>query len=72
MSDNEVRMRFADDGQPNFSDWQPRPIGEVGQYGERIIWTRLGQYTQRVYTFESSSPRGRDMLALVATLEPTR
>lgn len=72
MTDNTVRMQYADDGQPNFSNWDPMPIGEVGQFGQRIVWVRLGQYTQRVYTFESSSPRCRDMLALVATIERTR
>lgn len=71
MSDNEIRMQYSDDGQPNLSNWDAQPIGEVGQYGLRIVWTRLGSCIQRVYTFESSSPRKRDMLALVQSVEGT-
>lgn len=65
MSDQYVRMQYADDGQPNFGNWDNQPIGEVGQYAKRIVWTRLGSYRQRVYRFRCSSPRKRDMLALV-------
>ena len=68
MSDQYVRLQYADDGQPNFSNWDEQPIGEVGEYGKRIVWTRLGSYTQRVYRFRCSSPRKRDVLALVGTI----
>lgn len=68
MADNEVRMQYADDGQPNWSNWDARPIGVVGEYGLTIDWTRLGMCRQRVYSFECSSARKRDVYALVATL----
>lgn len=71
MSDQFVRMSYTDDGQPNWSNWDEQSIGEVGQYGLRIVWTRLGSYRQRVYRFRCSSPRKRDMLALVGAVEPT-
>ena len=71
MSDQFVRMQYADDGQPNFGNWSEREIGEVGQYGLRIVWTRLGSCRQRVYKFSCSSPRRRDMLALVGAFKPT-
>ena len=71
MSDQFVRMQYSDDGQPNFSEWEDQPIGEVGEYGKRITWTRLGSYRQRVYRFRCSSPRKRDMLALVGTITPS-
>lgn len=71
MTDNTVRMQYADDGQPNFSNWAAEPIGEVGQYGLRIVWTRLGSCRQRVYKFSCSSPRKRDMLALVGAFQST-
>ncbi len=67
MSDQYVRMQYSDDGQPNFTNWDEQPIGEVGEYGLRIVWTRLGKYRQRVYRFQCSSPRKRDMLALVGS-----
>lgn len=71
MSDQYVRMQYADSGQPNFTNWDEQSIGEVGEYGLRIVWTRLGSYTRRVYRFRCSSPRKRDMLALVGTVAPT-
>lgn len=71
MTDQFVRMQYSDDGQPNFTNWDEQPIGEVGQYGLRIVWSRLGRYRQRVYRFQCSSPRRRDMLALSATVIPT-
>jgi hypothetical protein len=71
MSDQYVRMQYSDDGQPNFSEWDEEPIGEVGQYGLRIVFTRTGSARNRVYRFRCSSPRRRDMLALVANIERT-
>lgn len=72
MSDQYVRMQYSNDGQPNFSNWDEQLIGEVGIYGLRITWTRLGSYRQRVYRFRCSSPRRRDMLALVGTVVPSQ
>ncbi len=71
MSNQYVRMQYSDDGQPNFSNWDEQPIGEVGQYALRITWTRLGSYRQRVYRLQCSSPRKRDMLALVGAVAPS-
>lgn len=71
MSDDFVRMQYADDGQANFSEWDAQPIGDVGEYGLRIVWTRLGSCRQRVYRFAVSSARRRDMLAAVAVIEGT-
>lgn len=68
MTDQYVRMQYSSDGQPNFSNWDEQPIGEVGEYGLRITWTRLGDYRQRVYRFRCSSPRKRDMLELVGAV----
>ena len=41
MTDQYVRLQYADDGQPNFSNWDEQSIGEVGEYAKRIVWTRL-------------------------------
>lgn len=71
MSDQYLRMAYADDGQPNFSNWQAEPIGEVGEYGKRITFTRMGSFRQRVVRLTCSSPRRRDILGAVAVLQPT-
>lgn len=71
MSDQFLRLSYADDGQPNFSNWEEEPIGEVGEYGLRVEFTRLGSFRQRVIRIQCSSPRRRDVLGAVATLQPT-
>lgn len=71
MTDHTIRMSYSDDGQPNWSEWDEADIGDVGQYGLRVTWARLGRSRQRVYRFECSSPRRRDVLALVGVLQPT-
>ena len=71
MSDQYVRMSYSDDGGHTFSDWQAVPIGEVGQYGKKIQWTRLGSTYQRVYLFAVSSPRKRDILGATVSMKGT-
>lgn len=71
MTDHVVRMQYADDGQPNFSNWQEDSLGDVGQYGARVVFTRLGQFRQRVIRIRVSSPRKRNLIAAVVVLEPT-
>jgi len=71
MTNQFIRMQYSDDGQPNFSNWQEEPIGEVGEYGKRIVFTRLGSFRQRVIRIQCSSPRRRDVLGAVATLQET-
>jgi len=71
MSDQYVRVQFADDGQPIFDNWREEPIGEVGEYGKRITFTRLGSFRQRVVRIRCSSPRRRDLLGAVVVLQPT-
>ena len=71
MSDHVVRMTYSDDGQPNFGNWQEESLGDVGQYGVRVVFTRLGQFRQRVIRIRVSSPRKRDLIGAVAKLQPT-
>lgn len=71
MSDQYVRVQFADDGQPIFDNWREEEIGEVGEYGKRITFTRLGSFRQRVVRIRCSSPRRRDLLGAVVVLQPT-
>lgn len=71
MSDQYTRLKYSDDGQPNFSNWAEESIGEVGEYGKRIVFTRMGQARNRVYTFQCSSPRRRDVLAISANIQGT-
>lgn len=71
MTDHHLRMQFADDGQANWSEWETESIGDVGQYGLRVVFTRLGSFRNRVIRITCSSPRRRDLLGAVAVLQPT-
>jgi hypothetical protein len=71
MSDQFLRMSYSDDGQPNFSNWEQEPIGEVGEYGLQVVFTRLGTFRNRVIKIQCSSPRRRDVLGAVAVLQGT-
>lgn len=71
MSDQYLRMRYSDDGGHNLSNWREESIGEVGEYGKRVIFDRLGQFTQRTVTISCSSPRRRDFLGMVGTIRAT-
>lgn len=72
MSDHELRLAYADDGQPLWSEWEAESIGEVGQYGLRLTFTQLGSFRQRVVKISCSAPRRRDILGAVAVLQPTQ
>ena len=71
MSDQYIRMQYTDDGQPNFGNWQEESIGEVGEYGKPIVFTRLGSFRQRVIRIRVTSPRRRDVLGAVAVIQQT-
>lgn len=71
MSDQYIRMTYSDDGGHNWSNWQAEPIGEVGEYDVRPVFTRLGQFRNRVIRLRVTSPRKRDILGAVAVLQPT-
>lgn len=64
-------MSYADSGQPQFSNWQEESLGEVGEYGLRVAFTRLGQFRQRVIRVRVTSRRKRDLLGVVAVMQPT-
>lgn len=71
-ADASMRMQYADDGQPQFSNWQEESIGLVGEYGLQVSFTRLGRFRQRVYRLRCSSPRRRDLLGAVSQLTATQ
>jgi len=71
MADNFVRLSYSDDGGHNWSNWEEESIGEVGQYGTRVVFTRLGSTYERVWKIQCSSPRQRDLLGAVIAVQPT-
>lgn len=71
MSDHYLRMQYSDDGGKNFTDWEEESIGEVGEYGQRVVFTRLGPFRNRVIRIRCTAPRRCDVLGAVAALQPT-
>jgi hypothetical protein len=41
-SDPQVEMRYCDDENEGWSDWEADGLGPIGAYGYRPRWTRLG------------------------------
>lgn len=70
-TDHALRMSYADDGDPSFSNWQEESIGDVGHYRLQVAYTQLGTFRQRVVRLQCSSPRRRDLLGAVVQLIPT-
>lgn len=71
MSDHAVRIQYSDDGGYNWSNWAEESIGEVGEYGVRVVFTRQGSTRNRVYRITCSSPRRRDLLGGAVVLQGT-
>lgn len=71
MSDHYLRMQYSDDGGSNFTDWEEESIGEVGEYGQRVVFTRLGPFRNRVIRIRCTAPRRCDVLGAVASVQLT-
>jgi len=55
----EVMLRWSDDGGHTWSNEHWRPMGQVGEYGTRVIWRRLGmteKLRDRVYEISGTDP----------------
>lgn len=71
MDTNEIRMCYSDDNGYTWSDWEEISIKDLGQYGQKVSYTRLGSFYQRSYRLQVSSPRRRDILGAVGFVEGT-
>lgn len=71
MSDHSLRIQYSDDGGMNWTNWEEESIGEVGEFGQRVVFTRLGSFRNRVIRIRCTAPRRCDVLGAVAALQPT-
>lgn len=69
--DHFLRMQYSDDGGYNWSNWEQETIGAVGEYGTRVVFTRLGSFRNRVVRVRCTSPIRCDILGAVVALQPT-
>ncbi|MGI9158928.1 MAG: hypothetical protein ACR2K1_04165 [Saprospiraceae bacterium] len=52
-------LRWSDDGGHTWSNEYWRDMGQIGEYGKRVIWRRLGMTTKlrdRVYEISGTDP----------------
>lgn len=61
-TDHFVSMRYSDNGGRNWSNWKTVSLGAVGEYGKRVRYKRLGDFRNRVFEIQVSSPAQRDLL----------
>lgn len=57
-----IQERHSDDQGKSWSRWRERPLGNTGQYTQRVLWTKLGTAKApfgRIFHFRASSGVGR-------------
>lgn len=69
--DNAVRVQYSDDGGNTWGNWDEEPIGLVGEYDTRPVFTRQGKSRHRVYKIRCASPRKRDLMGAVVVIQGT-
>lgn len=54
--DPQAMLQWSDDGGKTWSNEHWRDIGQVGEYGYRSIWRRLGRFKKRVFRLKITDP----------------
>jgi len=70
-TDHWVDISYSKDGGRNWSSVRRYSLGKIGEYRKRIRILRLGRGRQWVFRITVSSPRKRDLLGAVVTVERT-
>lgn len=69
--DHYLRFQYSDDGGNNWSNWDEESIGDTGEYEQRVFFTRLGPFRNRVMRLRCTSARRCDVLGASVALEQT-
>ena len=70
----EVMLRWSDDGGHTFSNEHWREMGNIGQFGYRTIWRRLGmtqKIRDRVYEVSGTDPVKIAIMGAELLISPT-
>jgi hypothetical protein len=73
-SDPQVMLRWSDDGGHTWSNEHWAPIGQIGAYGRRTFWRRLGmtlKLRDRVYELSGTDPVKIAITGAELILSPT-
>jgi hypothetical protein len=54
--DPQILLRFSDDAGNTWSSEIPRSLGKLGEYGHKVVWTRLGSTHDRIYEIVVTDP----------------
>ena len=74
-SNPEVLLRWSDDGGHTWSNYHSRTMGQTGEYGQRVIWRRLGmteKLRDRVYEVTGTDPVKVVIMGAELFVTPTR
>jgi len=67
-------LRWSDDGGHTWSNEHRKSMGRTGQYGNRVIWRRLGmtqKLRDRVYEISGTDPVKIAIMGAELILSPT-
>jgi hypothetical protein len=73
-SDPQVMLRWSDDGGHTWSNEHWKSMGKAGEYGNRVIWRRLGmtqKIRDRVYEVSGTDPVKIAIVGAELILSPT-
>jgi hypothetical protein len=73
-SNPQVMLRWSDDGGHTWSSEHWKSMGQIGQYGKRVIWRRLGmtqKIRDRVYEVSGTDPVKIAIMGAELILSPT-
>ena len=73
-SNPQVVLRWSDDGGHTWSNEHWKSMGQIGQYGKRVIWRRLGmtqKLRDRVYEISGTDPVKIAIMGAELILSPT-
>jgi hypothetical protein len=69
-SNPQIVLDWSDDGGRTFGPTQLfRSLGEIGQYKQRVRWTKLGQFRNRVLRLTITDPVKRALIGFYADLK---
>lgn len=68
-NEHRVTMSYSDDFGRNWSNLKERDLGQIGEYGKRVRFKRLGRSRNRIWKISVSTEGKRDLVAASLTVE---
>lgn len=66
---SDLNLRYSKDGGRNWSGWRNIPMGEVGDFQQRLTARRLGQGIRWVFDIRVTDPVRADLIAASMQVE---